>query len=629
MFCLSKGLSAEFKKRLVKGEIDPAKLSVMSSAERREFFSSFMGEANAKEVNTLFESKLLLKDQQKAMISWAKQIAGMKPEVLKDIVSRVEKMTNILNPKDQDAFLEDLASHKLGTTVTMEEAAKISDLAKDVSEAKGRLDKGEDRLAYGRARVKFDNYINGLKHESEKTPLKEYLYPKNYGKAISNVAGLGKALKASLDNSALGRQGLKTLITHPGIWYKNAIQSFSDIWNTFGGKEVMDEVRSDVLSRPNAINGLYKKEGLAVGVRDEAYPTSLPEKLPFFVGKAFKASEAAYQGFLYRTRADLFDKLVDIAQKSGGDIEGLGKLVNSMTGRGSLGPAEPAANAVNNLFFSPRFVKANFDTLTGHLLSKDMGSFSKKQAAINLLKIVSAIAAVLAIAKSINKNTVELDPRSADFGKIKVGNTRFDITGGMGSLVILAARLLSRSSKSSITHNVTKLDSGKYGSMTGMDVVYNFFEGKLSPAAGVARDLIKGKDYQGNKVTALGEANNLATPLGITNYMELKNDPNSADVLSSMILDGLGIATNTYNSNVDWSQNPGKELKQFYNKVGDEKFKEANSKFNERYGKFLDEMGDNPKYKNISDDERQAVVTKEKAQLKSKIFNEYHFYYHR
>ncbi len=45
----------------------------MSSADRHAFFSKIVGEDHAGPVNALFESKLLLKDQQRGLINWAKK----------------------------------------------------------------------------------------------------------------------------------------------------------------------------------------------------------------------------------------------------------------------------------------------------------------------------------------------------------------------------------------------------------------------------------------------------------------------------------------------------------------------------------------------------------------------------
>jgi hypothetical protein len=65
-FCLIKEKADEFKKALVSGKIDIEKMIDATSSERREIFEKFFGEKDiAKEVNALFESKLLLKNQKK------------------------------------------------------------------------------------------------------------------------------------------------------------------------------------------------------------------------------------------------------------------------------------------------------------------------------------------------------------------------------------------------------------------------------------------------------------------------------------------------------------------------------------------------------------------------------------
>lgn len=618
MICLPKSLVETVRGKLKTGEVSPEKLTEMTSDERHAFFKDFLGEVNAKNVNALFESKLLLKNQQTGIINWARSVSGMKPEVMRDILSRVQRMTTILQPKELDSFLHDLASQKLGVNVTLEEASRVAELAKAVSDRKANLTP-DTRLEYGKAKVAFDNYVADLKTSVKK--------PTTFYGAVSNVAGLAKSLKATLDNSVIGRQGLKVMFTEPATWLRNSIKSFQDIVRTFGGKAVMDEVKADVLSRENALNGLYKKEKLAVGVTEEAFPTSLPEKIPI-LGRIFKASETAFQAFQYRTRADIFDKYVEIAQKSGGDIEGIGRIANSLTGRGNLGNYEPALKAVNNLFFSPRLLKSNIDALTAHLLDRNMSPFARRKAALNTLKIVSGIAGILTVANAVKPGSVEKDPRSSDFGKIRVGDTRFDVTGGLSALVTLASRLGTMSSKSSVTGNVTELNAGKFGSQTGTDVVYSFLENKLSPAASVVKDILKGQDFAGNPITSQGEAANLLVPLPIMTYLELKNNPNSANVLASMISDGLGFSTNTYSASTNWSSNPGAELQQFQDKVGHDKFQQANDLYNQKYNDWYKSVVKVPKFQNLDDDEQQAVITKKKADIKDSIFKRYGFTYH-
>lgn len=631
-FCLTKQATQNFLNGLKSREIDPQKLSKMTSEARHDFLAKYVGKENAKEVNALLESKLLLKNQQQGMITWAKKVSGIKKETRRDMISRIERMDKFLNPHEEELFMKDLASTRLGVDVTKEEAKNIAELSSKISDAKANIEKGGDRMVYGRAKVALGNYINQLKEEAGKPGIVTRL--KNAPvKVVLEAPGTAKAIKASLDNSALFRQGWKTLWTHPDIWMRNARKSFSDIVRTIGKKPVMDEVMADIISRPNYDRMVKAK--LATATIEEAFPTDLPSKIPLF-GRFYKASENAYTAFLHRTRADIFDKYLEIAEKSGINIDDpkelkpIGSLVNSLTGRGNLAGLEPAANAINNVFFSPRLLKSEIDTL-GHVFTGAGGSkFVRKQAAINLVKVIAGTAAVLTIAKAINPNSVETDPRSSDFGKIKVGNTRFDVTGGMASVATLAMRLITMSTKSSTTGKVTQLNSGEFGEPTGVDVVVNFFENKLSPAASIVKDLLKGKDFNGDKITIGGELNNLFTPLPITTYQELKKDPNSAPILLAMIADGLGFSVNTYGATKsDWNDNPGKELIQFKAKVGDQNYQAANEKFNKRYEQWLSETSKKSSYQQLSDDAKASLITKAKNAIKDQIFKDYNFRYRR
>src|SRR3954468_3193402 len=123
-FCLPPADAEEFKRQILSGEIDPLKLAEMTSAERHAFFTQRFGEAMAGPMNTLLESKLLLKNQQAGMVNWAQRMMGQNPQAQKDIVSKVKNMEKLLSPKDEDAFLAELAAHKLGTRISYEEAQK-------------------------------------------------------------------------------------------------------------------------------------------------------------------------------------------------------------------------------------------------------------------------------------------------------------------------------------------------------------------------------------------------------------------------------------------------------------------------------------------------------------------------
>lgn len=555
-FCLVPQLAEKLKNSIIDGTVNPNKLSEMTSSERRAFFTELLGESNAKPVNALFESKMILKNQQTGMINWAKKLTGISKETKRDIISQIQRLDKVIDPSEADAFLQDLASKRLGVDISFDEARTISQLSKRITETEDKIGKA-DRLDYGKSVVELNDYINELKGNANKLNLSDF--KQNAGKAsvqfISRTAGLAKSVTATGDNSAIFRQGWKTLWTNPVIWQKNAIKSFEDLVRTFGGKEVIKEVQADIVSR--AVYPIMKKAKLAVGIAEEAYPTSLPAKIPL-LGKAHKASEAAYTAFLQRTRADVFEKYIQIAQKTGvpltdDELISIGKLVNSLTGRANLGRIEPVADIVNNVFFSPRLLKSHFDVLGGQVVTGAGGSnFVRKQAALNLLKIISGTATVLVTANALMPDSIEKDPRSANFGKIKIGNTRFDVTGGMGGIATLAARYITSSSKSSITGNVSKLnardknDKPVFGGRTRTEVVSDFFTNKLSPAARVLYEIGKGQTFSGERPTLKNQASNLFIPLPYKTFQELNNDPDSANIIISMIAESLGISTNTY-----------------------------------------------------------------------------------
>src|SRR5690242_16439050 len=117
-FCLPKFAAESLIRSLPE---DLSKLTDMTSEERRKFFTDIVGEENAKQTNTLFESKLILKNQEQGIINWVKKITGMTPEAKRDLITKVQNAHEILKPEDNQKFLEDLAAHKLGFGVSLSE----------------------------------------------------------------------------------------------------------------------------------------------------------------------------------------------------------------------------------------------------------------------------------------------------------------------------------------------------------------------------------------------------------------------------------------------------------------------------------------------------------------------------
>lgn len=576
-FCLPKEEANKFKQALLNGDIVPEKLAEMSSAERRTFFNDLVGQENAQSVNSLFESKLLLQDQKRGMVTWAKKVAGLDKKTRQDLIAKIEKLDKVLDAEGKQEFLADLASQKLGTDVSFEEAQTIVKLSKEAEELRTKVPesseiRSSERIAYGLKYVELQNYIRQLKTKGGSL-ISEIKADKvgGTGKALLEVAGTAKSLLSALDNSFFGRQGIKVLYSNPSIWTKNFLKSWVDIARelkkTKSDVEPIDLVKADIYSRPDAINGKYENMKLDIGLTaEEAFPSSLPGKVPV-LGRLYKASETAFQGGALRMRADLADTLIKRAEEFGvdmsapGQAKGIGEMINSMTGRGGLGKLEAAGRIINLLFFSPKFLASNLNTLTGHRLGYGIEKgkardFVRRESAKSLAKIVVSTAGILFIADQLNPGSVEWDPRSSKFGKIKIGNTYFDITGGMAPIVTLASRLVPSERngkwgfwfKSATTGKWTDLTAGKYGQINALDLAENFLEGKLAPVPGLFRDVWRGENFSGEKVNPSNALLSLITPLPIQSALQRKDVENFAtpEGLAGLILEGLGLSATNY-----------------------------------------------------------------------------------
>lgn len=579
-FCLTKEFVDKFRKALTSKEIGPQKLeevSKMSSAKRREFLEKFVGADNAKEVNALFESKLLLKNQKAGMLTWAKNVSGLTTQAKRDLISRIERLDKVLDPEAEKAFLNDLASSKLGVDVTQAEAKAIADLSISVRKTRevsgiDEISKGsqadiieyvnnpkmqDKRLAYGRKVIELDNFVTKLKDDAEKlTPKERLKRPTDIAiKTVKTPLELSKTMKATLDLSYMFNQGYGVLTNFKTvkIWGKNSLNSINVAVKTLGGKNVWDEFRADIVSRPNSVNGLYREQKLAINVTEEAFPTTLPGRVPG-IGRAFTASEQSFSIFQMKNRADMFDMFAAQAERNGlqiagknTQVEGLGQWINSLTARAGLGKFEPAGDWANILFFSPRKLVAVLDAATFYQVRRKQSAFVRKQGALAATQQIFLSVMVMSIAKGLSNDSIELDPRSADFGKIKIGDTRISIVPpGQLSSYTLIARLASGQSKSSTTGEIKSLTSGKFGAPTRLSVLSQYISNKAAPGIGEIMAWLKGRTFEGTKPTILGSIISMYLPLGIENVDELLKNPNSMNWQLGSLLDFLGIITNTY-----------------------------------------------------------------------------------
>lgn len=527
-FCLPKENVEKFVKALKEGVIDPAKLSEMDSATRHKFLADIVGETDAKEVNSLFESKLLLKNQQTGMINWAKKVTGITETVRRDLVSRIEKLDKVLNPTEQKAFLNDLASTKLGADVTFEEAKKITELSKKIQETP------KNTREQGLAMLDLQDYIDSLKPQNKNI--------------ISNIANIPKTAMTTLDFSSPFRQGWG-MISRPEFF-----KALPTMFKSAFSEGAYRNLQADIISDP--LYNTARKSGLRISIladklagREEAYMTTLLNKVP-----GVKGSERAYVGFLNKLRFDVYKKLIQKADLAGENValgqpatKDIANVVNDFTGSGNIGTGDKYAGSVpalNATLFSPRKISATINMFNPErYLNPNISQTARLAALRNLIGSVGATATVLSLAKMAG-NKVEINPTSSDFGKVVNGNTRYEVTGGNSTYAVLLSRLLTNSSKSSTSGKVTQLGKG-YKPTTKADVLVQFGRNKLSPVASMVGDWLYGTDANGKPFKVQDELISRVKPL-IANDIQtlLQNDP--GNLIGGTLGDLFGVGIQTY-----------------------------------------------------------------------------------
>jgi hypothetical protein len=572
--------------------------------------------------------------------------------------ARKEKIFNpAQDAKVLDELINEAYNKKYGEEITMEQSsvlfemnAKREKLIEDFDTTKGEWKNKKSQFEYGsldRAHAKYMQEIVKGKNLKVKEIFKEYvgeikdIYKEDKLSAFWRVVeDSAKVINDNLisvvgtwDNSFLGRQGIITLSRNPKIWWKMATESFENGWKSIskkgGGEQAIDALMAEAAARPNGMLGWYK-EGKLFPEFEEAFPTSLPGRVPG-IGRAFDASMTAFQGSAIRARMELFDMFANMAKKKGMEMDtqlarDIGNHVNAITARGKVG-AIGGSPVTKLLLWAPRMLKADWDILTAHTGGKGLKTnLMRKQAARTILQTVALTAATAAMAEGMGAD-VEWDPRSNKFLSIKWGNTTFKnpFPRGMAQIVTLLARGFTQQTKNSMGL-VKDINTGAFGEETIYSLGFDFLANKTTPPVHAVIDYAKGRMITGEKPTPLKTAKGFL-PISVQNVFDIAGDDMSLSSAVGAMFDFIGVSTSTYQRKTNWEDSDSASLKQFNEKVGEEKFQEANDKFNDRFNAWFKEMEENDKFQSEDNETKQKVITKKKADIKETIFREYGFHY--
>lgn len=393
-------------------------------------------------------------------------------------------------------------------------------------------------------------------HENAKRQFNELAFAKQLEarglgeKAIDGIIqaiNTGRAIKTSFDVSAILRQGLPIVLSRP-IQSAKALGPMVRAIKSQQGQDVaMAEIRN------NANYGLAKRSRLYLSeerndlrFQEEAYQSRWARHIP-----GVAASQRAYEVFLNKVRMDTFSALVDGlggAQKvTPQEARAIANYINVVTGRGNFRGHDAAAAALSQLFFSPRFVVSRFQQLAGQpIWGKDARQSPRVQRLIakEYAKWATGLAIIYGLAVASSSDSVEADPRSSSFGKIRVGNTRFDMSAGLLNVATYISRMWSGETKSG-KGEIRRLDEAKHGEDDASDTTWRFLRSKLAPLPGAILNARSGQKVTGEKTNAKLEAIDMVDPMSFGSVIEAFADlgPVGGGAAAALSLAGVGVQT--------------------------------------------------------------------------------------
>lgn len=442
----------------------------------------------------------------------------------------------------------------------------------------------------------------------------------------TNAINLPRAIMSSMDLSAPLRQGI-FFIGKKEFW-----RAFPNMFKYAMSQQSYNDMMKEITRRPNyhrmvEANLPFSNAGGKINQREEDFMSDWAGKIPV-LGIGVRASERAYTGFLNKVRADVFDSLVNDFEQAGVTIndkllKDLGGFIGNATGRGSLNKKyNGAVPLLNTVFFSPRLIVARAQMLNPQYYATLHPSV-RKEAIKSLLSFGSIALTVLTLA-SLSGADVETDPRSSDFGKIKAGNTRYDVLGGFAQYITLGARLIL-GEKLTATGEVSEYGND-YGEESRLDALANFGRNKLAPIASLWADYLDGQDAIGNDFNATTAVGSRLVPMYAQDTVEAIGEYGLAHGLAVSAPGLFGVATNTY---TPYNLNPEEEveapesftMKTLEDGANDqisvkngvvtlspEVQKQWQTKINEYVKLYMQEEISTPEWKTLTDKEKAEVI---------------------
>ncbi len=330
------------------------------------------------------------------------------------------------------------------------------------------------------------------------------------------VWNIPRTVEASYDISAPLRQG--AVLVGREAWVKSwepMVRSFSDERIARGALEaIVEDPVYHAWAKPAGLAIADPGFGAAYGIvtPQEAYVALKPGTVVGrFVGEfpGIKHSQRSYTTFLNKLRFDTFKSTLQTWQRLArediragreskytaygmDDVKHLARWINIASGWGELGPAEKVLPELAGVLFAPRFRASRLETVPYAVYLGLRNPLMRQEVARDLAAFFTMNLSLASLAKISGVADVELDPRSTDFGRMKIGDTRFDTWAGFQPDIRMLGQVITGEGKSTVSGEV--YEKGR------LETVSRRVQGLLHPMAGTILDVYMGQTFIGQQV---------------------------------------------------------------------------------------------------------------------------------
>lgn len=359
-------------------------------------------------------------------------------------------------------------------------------------------------------------------------------------KVVKGAADTMRSAQLGFDLGAILRQGMFG-ISHP----KKMLMSVRDGLKSMRSDEALQVIQNRLES--GEINGkpataIRSKAGLymadTLSAPEETFISGLISKIPG-IGKVYDAGERFTTGFLNTYRAEMFDSFAKRHPDATPDeLKDWARWINSTSGRSNLREVPKIASV---LLTSPRYAASRFEVL-GRIVASPalLKNKAEREVFIEAVKTGATIIGAMKMAEAAGAE-INFDPKSSDFLKIRVGDTVYDPTAGLGG----TARLLIRSMMPIFTGEKTKF---------GKDVaseVGKFSTYKVGPGLSTLYETRTGQTLSGFDVPEDEKGWNAFLPVIVAQAKENIKSDGLAKGLLKTAPEVIGIGSNTYKKKGD------------------------------------------------------------------------------